>query len=152
MQRWGLPTTQTPGRLNGWKAFPALEPQEAGCERSRCTVHVWLPRGSLFPSSDWLQICSGLRVSGEKPASPGLELGALGAWPRLCMAGAVSDLVRTLGDGAAGAKGMTACHSWGEAVGGPGDPWNQQQLALGSSFKCFQLWEGVRIYCKVAYH
>ena len=106
--------------------------------------------GSLFPSSDWLQICSGLRVSGEKPASPGLELGALGAWPRLCMAGAVSDLVRTLGDGAAGAKGMTACHSWGEAVGGPGDPWNQQQLALGSSFKCFQLWEGVRetLHCK----
>lgn len=27
---------------------------------------------------------------------------------------------------------------------GPGDPWNLQQLALGSPFKCFQLWRGVR--------
>lgn len=35
-------------------------------------------------------------------------------------------------------------------MGGPGDPWNLQQLALGSPFKCFQLWEGVRenLHCK----
>lgn len=35
-------------------------------------------------------------------------------------------------------------------MGGPGDPWNLQQLALGSPFKCFQLWQGVRenLHCK----
>lgn len=45
---------------------------------------------------------------------------------------------------------MTAHHSWGEAVSGPGDPWKLQQLALGSPFKCFQLWQGVRetLHCK----
>lgn len=50
----------------------------------------------------------------------------------------------------AGARGMTVCHSWGKAVGGPGDPRNPPQLALGSPFKCFQLWRGVRgtLHCK----
>lgn len=35
-------------------------------------------------------------------------------------------------------------------MGGQGDPGNRPQLALGSPFKCFQLWQGVRgtLHCK----
>lgn len=32
---------------------------------------------------------------------------------------------------------MTVSHSWGEAVGGPGDPQNLQQVALGVPFQVF---------------
>lgn len=42
-------------------------PRRLAQRETGCTTCVWLPRGSLFPSSDWLQTCSGRRVSGEKP-------------------------------------------------------------------------------------
>lgn len=42
----GLPTTQTPARLNAQKAFPGLEPEEAG---SKGNVHrsCMAARGSV---------------------------------------------------------------------------------------------------------
>lgn len=59
----GLPSAQIPGRLNAQKAFPGLEPKEAGSEGnrvySRCIAAEELP----VPCSDWLQIYSGLRVT-----------------------------------------------------------------------------------------
>lgn len=55
--------------------FQGWSPGRLALREAGHTVHVWLPRGSLFPSSDWLQICSELRVSREK-------WGAFQAWLR----------------------------------------------------------------------
>lgn len=105
MQRWGLPTAQTPGRLNAQKAFPGLEPEEAGSEGNGAPL-VYGCEGFCSPP-DWLQICSGLRVSGEKATSLGRGRGwvwgegqgALGARLRLSAlhGRAISDLGRALG-------------------------------------------------------
>lgn len=49
VQRWGLPTAQTPGRLNGQKAFPGLEPEETGSEGSRVHCSCMAAEGLPVP-------------------------------------------------------------------------------------------------------
>lgn len=48
VQRRGLPTAQIPGRLNGQKAFPGLEP-EAGSEGSRMYCSCMAAEGLPVP-------------------------------------------------------------------------------------------------------
>lgn len=47
--------------------FWGWNPRRLAQKGTGCTALLWLLRGSLFPSSERLQICGGLRVSWEKP-------------------------------------------------------------------------------------
>lgn len=69
--RWGAEIGGSPPP-RPWKAqcpeaFPGLEPEEAGSEGNGAPL-VYGCEGFCSPS-DWLQVCSGLRVSGEKATS-----------------------------------------------------------------------------------
>lgn len=96
VQRWGLPTTQTPGRLNAPKAFPGLEPKEAGSEGNSAPT-VYGCEGFCSPP-DWLQVCSGRRGSGEKATS--LRQGQGSGWE--CGGGA----------GGTGGQAEALCSAW----------------------------------------
>lgn len=76
VQRWGLPTAQTPGRLNAPKAFPGLEPKEAGSEGNGAPT-VYGCEGFCSPP-DWLQVCSGRRGSEGHLTTAGVWVGVWG--------------------------------------------------------------------------